>query len=253
MKDPTHSVVRGLLTTQRGWFGFLVVLVTFALYAAVASYPFLAHDDNFFVTENDYVKQGLTRESFIWSWTATLGFYHPLTWLSLLLDATIFGVNPGAFHLTNLWLHIANTLLLFHFVKRATGETGKSLVIAGLFAWHPINVETVAWVSERKGLLAMLFALAIFNNFLWNDVWTFRGLGIEQRGWGARLIRLLKFNLICVAGIALSVLLLNVQVSFLKMNVYLANFLSIVAVSIWNFVMTLKCGWGRPSAKGTSG
>ncbi len=159
MKDPTHSVVRGLLTTQRGWFGFLVVLVTFALYAAVASYPFLAHDDNFFVTENDYVKQGLTRESFIWSWTATLGFYHPLTWLSLLLDATIFGVNPGAFHLTNLWLHIANTLLLFHFVKRATGETGKSLVIAGLFAWHPINVETVAWVSERKGLLAMLFAL----------------------------------------------------------------------------------------------
>ena len=159
MKDPTHSVVRGLLTTQRGWFGFLVVLVTFALYAAVASYPFLAHDDNFFVTENDYVKQGLTRESFIWSWTATLGFYHPLTWLSLMVDATIFGVNSGAFHLTNLWLHIANTLLLFHFVKRATGETGKSLVIAGLFAWHPINVETVAWVSERKGLLAMAFAL----------------------------------------------------------------------------------------------
>src|SRR5439155_25081489 len=75
-----------------------------------------------------------------------------------MLDATLFGINPGAFHLTNLWLHIANTLLLFYFLSRATRESGKSLVVTCVFAWHPVNVETVAWIAERKGLLATLFA-----------------------------------------------------------------------------------------------
>lgn len=161
MRSPhsARSIAADLLTKQPSWCVFTVAFVTFALYAVVAGYPFLAHDDNFFVTENAHVKQGLTRESFFWSWTATLGFYHPLTWLSLMLDSAIFGVRPGAFHLTNLWLHITNALLVFCFLKRATGQAGKSLIIASLFAWHPINVETVAWVAERKGLLAMLFAL----------------------------------------------------------------------------------------------
>ncbi len=84
---------------------------------------------------------------------------------------------------------------------------------------------------------------AIFNNFLWNDVWTFRGLGAVRSHWLPRLIRFGKFNLICVAGIAFSVLLLNVQVFWLHVNVYLANFISIVVVSVWNFLMNLKFGW----------
>ncbi len=85
--------------------------------------------------------------------------------------------------------------------------------------------------------------VAIFNNFIWNDVWTFRGLGRSGNIRAARLARLAKFNLICVAGIGLSVLLLNVQVYWLKINVYLANFISIVSVSLWNFLMNLRFGW----------
>src|SRR6266536_810492 len=154
-----QAFVSDLLSNHTGSVLFVVCLLTVLLYGAVSVYPFLAYDDNFFVTENAYVKQGLTRESFFWSWSATLGFYHPVTWLSLMLDATLFGMRPGAFHLTNLWLHIVNTALLFYFLKRATWETGKSLTVACLFAWHPVNVETVAWIAERKGLLGTLFSL----------------------------------------------------------------------------------------------
>jgi dolichol-phosphate mannosyltransferase len=85
--------------------------------------------------------------------------------------------------------------------------------------------------------------IAIFNNFIWNDVWTFRGLARSGNSRAERLARLGKFNLICVAGIGLSVLLLNGQVYWLGMNVYLANFISIVSVSVWNFFMNLRFGW----------
>ena len=85
--------------------------------------------------------------------------------------------------------------------------------------------------------------IAIINNFVWNDMWTFRGLGNEGTRWLPRLVRLGTFNLICSAGIVLSILLLNLQVLLLHANVYVANFISIVAVSIWNFWMNLKFGW----------
>ena len=91
---------------------------------------------------------------------------------------------------------------------------------------------------------------AIFNNFLWNDLWTFRGLAAETNAWRQRLSRLVKFNVICLAGIGWSVLLLNVQVRLLAVNLYLANFISIVIVSLWNFLLNAKFGWNRatPSA-----
>jgi dolichol-phosphate mannosyltransferase len=94
--------------------------------------------------------------------------------------------------------------------------------------------------------------VAIFNNFFWNDIWTFRGVASEPSGWQPRLRRLMKFNLICAAGIVLSVLLLNAQVSLLGMNVYLANFTSIVGASVWNFLMNLRFGWQHASAKPAS-
>ncbi len=141
--------------------------------------------------------------------------------------------------------------LLFSRYARFCIVGGSGVVVDMAIIWLLADPMTLHWNLTLSKVIAA--EVAIFNNFLWNDVWTFRGLGIEQRGWGARLIRLLKFNLICVAGIALSVLLLNVQVSLFKMNVYLANLVSIIVVSVWNFFMTLKFGWGRPSAKGTSG
>ncbi|SRR6266516_2832264 len=90
---------------------------------------------------------------------------------------------------------------------------------------------------------------AIFNNFIWNDVWTFRGLAARRYDWRARLVRFLKFNLICVTGIALSVLLLNIQVFGLGINVYVGNFSSIVLVSLWNFFMNLRFGWNAIALK----
>jgi len=99
----------------------------------------------------------------------------------------------------------------------------------------------LGWNLSLSKLIAA--EAAIFNNFLWNDLWTFRGLAIRRNVWAERLVRLGKFNLICIAGIALSVLLLNAQVYWLNMNVYLANFIAIVFVSVWNFFMNLRFGW----------
>ena len=87
--------------------------------------------------------------------------------------------------------------------------------------------------------------VAVVNNFIWNDTWTFRGLGVSGNVWLQRLYRFLKFNLISLAGIGLSVLLLNIQVYWLHVNLYLANFIAIVLVSVWNFFMSLRFGWNR--------
>ena len=106
-------------------------------------------------------------------------------------------------------------------------------------------VSLLGWnLTVSKAIAA---EIALLNNFLWNDAWTFHGLGEERTRWRARLARLAKFNLICLSGIALSVLLLNVQAQGLGLNVYLANFIAIVLVSLWNFFLNLKFGWNsRP-------
>lgn len=126
---------------------------------------------------------------------------------------------------------------------------GSGLVVDMAIIWLLADPKVLHWNLTLSKVIAA--EVAIFNNFLWNDAWTFRGLGSERSGWDARLVRLAKFNLICVAGIGVSVLLLNLQVSALKMNVYLANFTSIVVASVWNFFMNLKLGWKRPASKGT--
>lgn len=113
---------------------------------------------------------------------------------------------------------------------------------------------SLIWLLASPGLLGWNLSLskviaaevAIFNNFVWNDLWTFQGLGAERNHWRRRLVHLAKFNLICLAGIGLSVLLLNAQVYGLHLNVYLANFISIVLVSLWNFFVNLRFGWNHP-------
>jgi len=107
--------------------------------------------------------------------------------------------------------------------------------------WLLTSSSMLNWNLTLSKVIAA--EIAIFNNFLWNDIWTFQRLGSARSGWLARLIRLAKFNLICVAGIVLSVLLLNIQVYWLHENLYLANFLCIILVSFWNFFMNLRFGW----------
>jgi dolichol-phosphate mannosyltransferase len=105
--------------------------------------------------------------------------------------------------------------------------------------------QMLGWgLSLSKALAA---ETAILNNFLWNDLWTFRDLAAGQAGWHLRVRRFGKFNLICLLGIALNVLLLNVQVHLLQMNVYVANLIAILLVSVWNFSMNLTFGWGKPA------
>jgi dolichol-phosphate mannosyltransferase len=118
---------------------------------------------------------------------------------------------------------------------------GTGLVVDMAIIWLFASPSMLGWNLTLSKVIAA--EVAIFNNFVWNDVWTFRGLGAGGNVWRRRLARFGKFNLICVMGIGLSVLLLNVQVYCLQENVYLANFISIVLVSLWNFVLNLRFGW----------
>ena len=133
---------------------------TAALYAQVARLPFLAYDDNRYVTDNPQLRLGLSWEGVKWAFsTVYFSNWHPLTWLSYLADVQLFGVDPGAFHLENALLHGLNAMLVFLVLRALTGALGRSLVVAALFAVHPLHVESVAWIAERKDVLSTLFGL----------------------------------------------------------------------------------------------
>jgi protein O-mannosyl-transferase len=137
-----------------------LVAVTVILYLPVRNYPFIGFDDPGYVTENPRVTGGLTWGSIRWALTS--GYFanwHPLTWISHMVDVQLFGMNGGAHHVTNLVLHVANTLLLFVVLFKMTGAVGRSAFVAALFAVHPMHVESVAWVSERKDVLSTAFWL----------------------------------------------------------------------------------------------
>jgi len=136
----------------------LVAALAGWLYAPVGSFGFVSFDDPVYVSENEAVGQGLTQESVTWALTADFtANWHPLTWWSHMLDVELFGLDPGPHHLENAALHALVSALLFVFLASATGRRGPSLFAALLFALHPLRVESVAWISERKDLLAGLF------------------------------------------------------------------------------------------------
>jgi tetratricopeptide (TPR) repeat protein len=137
-----------------------LVLITVAVYWQVRDHEFIGYDDDNYVAENNYVKKGITSESVIWAFTAIhAGNWHPVTWLSHMLDVELFGVNAGAHHLVNLFFHILNSLLLFIVFKKMTSRTWQSAFMAFLFALHPLHVESVAWVAERRDVLSTFFWL----------------------------------------------------------------------------------------------
>jgi protein O-mannosyl-transferase len=137
-----------------------LVLATAAAYQPVFKNGFVNFDDDVYVTENSNIKNGFTWQSVSWALTsAHAENWHPLTWLSHILDYKLFGLNPAGHHLTNLMLHIINTLLLFFILQKMTGSTWPSAFVAALFAIHPLHVESVAWIAERKDVLSTLFWL----------------------------------------------------------------------------------------------
>ncbi|MHC4061355.1 MAG: glycosyltransferase family 39 protein [Planctomycetota bacterium] len=135
-----------------------LALSTLAVYWQVHDYGFVNFDDPDYVRKNPKVQSGITLDGIKWAFTTGhAANWHPLTWLSHMLDCQLFGASPGWHHLTNLLLHIANTLLLFAVLKRMTGTLWRSAFVAALFALHPCHVESVAWISERKDVLSTLF------------------------------------------------------------------------------------------------
>ena len=133
---------------------------TVALYWPVTSHPFIIFDDDEYVADNAHVSSGLSWDNFNWAFTTTTAAnWHPLTWLSHQLDCTLFGLDAGGHHLMNVLLHTANALLIFLLLRGTTGALWRSAIVAALFAWHPLRVESVAWASERKDVLCAFFFL----------------------------------------------------------------------------------------------
>jgi Flp pilus assembly protein TadD len=147
----------------------LLLAATLLLYAPVRNFSFLTWDDSVYVTSNSHVQAGLSLATAAWAFTSleSAGYWHPLTWLSHLLDSSLFGMDPAGPHCVNLLFHAANVLLLFFLLYYATGCLGRSFFVAALFALHPLNVESVAWVAERKNVLSTFFFLLALGGYGW--------------------------------------------------------------------------------------
>ena len=153
---------------QKMVFGLLLVAVTLALYNPVSRNGFVNFDDDRYVTDNSEVRAGLHWSTVSWAFTTLdQSNWHPLTWLSYALDCQLYQLNPAGFHYTSLLLHATNVLLLFLILQWFTGYTVRSFMVAALFAAHPLNVESVAWVAERKNVLCMFFFLLALASYGW--------------------------------------------------------------------------------------
>jgi tetratricopeptide (TPR) repeat protein len=145
---------------------FLAV-ITLAVFGRTFYYGFVNFDDNLYVYENPVVQKGLTWEGFRWALTyGKIGHWHPLTWVSHMLDCQLYGLNPGGHHLTNVLLHTAAAILLFLVLRRMTGFLWRSAFVAAVFAIHPLHVESVAWVSERKDVLSGVFFMLTLGAYV---------------------------------------------------------------------------------------
>jgi tetratricopeptide (TPR) repeat protein len=152
--NPKHLDKRALLTA------ILLAVMTLAVFAPVIGFQFINIDDNVYVVGNEHVQQGLNWHSAKWAVTSLeAANWHPVTWLSHLLDVSLFGLNPHGHHATSLLIHTLNVVLLFLWLRRMTGALWKSAIVAAIFAVHPLGLESVAWIAERKNVLSTLFML----------------------------------------------------------------------------------------------
>jgi Tfp pilus assembly protein PilF len=198
---------------RRSWRQTLLIVVgllaiTIAVYAPVRHYDFVPIDDPVQVSENPQVTAGLTWPGVVWAFTsARAGYWMPLVWLSHMTDVQLYGLHAGPHHVTNLALHLACTLLLFGLLLRLTGATWRSALVAALFAVHPLHVESVAWITERKDVLSTLFWMLT----LWAYVsWT------RRHGWGRYALVLALF----VLGLMAKPMLVTLPVVMLLLDVW---------------------------------
>src|SRR5439155_23560513 len=168
-----------------------LLALTLAVYWPVRHFDFINYDDAEYVSENVRVHFGLTLPNIAWAFRTTyFENWHPLTWLSYMLDYQLFGLNPGAFHLVNVLFHCLSTILLFGVLKRMTGARWPSAFVAAVFALHPMHVESVAWVSERKDVLSAFFGML--------TLWAYAAYVARPKVW-RYLLALLFFGLALMA------------------------------------------------------
>ncbi len=159
------SAIRAPQQSSKGraevlWIALALTLANLAVYWRVTGYQFLNFDDDWYIVNNTRVSHGFSWENVRWAFTALDYFYwQPLTWLSHMLDCQLFGLNAGSHHVPNLLIHAVNTLLIFALFRRMTRHTYRSAAVAALFSLHPLAVESVAWIAERKNVLSGLFCL----------------------------------------------------------------------------------------------
>lgn len=145
----------------------LLMVAILVLYWQVINHEFVNYDDDLYITENLYVQKGITWEGIKWAFSFNdVVYLHPLSWLSHMLDVQLFGMAPGRHHLTSVLFHIANTILLFLLFNRMTNSAWCSAFVAMLFAVHPMNVESVAWVAERKSVLSAFFWMLTIYSYI---------------------------------------------------------------------------------------
>jgi tetratricopeptide (TPR) repeat protein len=176
---------------RRWWIALALAAITLALFWPLSHYDFLDFDDQAYVTENPYVRSGLNWNSLAWAFTtSTAGNWHPLTWISHVLDVQFSGLQAGRHHFTNVLLHTANVVLLFLLLQKMTGAVWRSALVGALFAWHPAHVESVAWIAERKDVLSALFFLLTLFAYVWHAA---------KPGWGRQSVTLALFALALMA------------------------------------------------------
>jgi protein O-mannosyl-transferase len=178
---------RSIFQERALWVCLGLIVGIVIVYAPVRSFDFVFWDDPIYVSKNPDIAGGITWQSVRWAFTTGhAGYWLPLIWLSYMLDVQVHGLSAGGFHVTNVLLHTANTLLLFGVLRRMTGKLGRSAFVAGLFALHPLHVESVAWVTERKDVLSTLFwMLATWTYVEW----------VRRPSWGRYAGLLLLFAL----------------------------------------------------------
>ena len=160
---------------------FILVAGTFALFFPVHTFPFIGYDDPSYVANNPYVQAGLKWDSIVWAFsnlTSGFTYWHPVSWMSHMLDSQLFGADAGKHHLMSVGYHSVNVILLFLLLRRLTGRLWSSATVAAIFAWHPLQVESVAWVTERKNLLSTFFLLV--------TVWTYASYVNRAKPDGAK-------------------------------------------------------------------
>jgi len=156
-QQPPPSAIKGDERRQVAGVCLGLAAMTFAVFGQTLSHEFVNFDDNDYVYDNPVVAQGLTLKGLFWAFSFHASNWHPVTWLSHMLDCQLYGLSPGGHHLTNVLLHTATVVLLFRVLRRMTGALWRSAFVAALFAIHPLRVESVAWIAERKDVLSGLF------------------------------------------------------------------------------------------------